>query len=210
MICSSVSPVTGLVDEKSNIKLEISEMFVGNKKVTRLEASINLHPRMDLHSTFELEIFDLVLKVNDKIMNRHTISADLSKDSLMSISYELENLNSQVETHIIKLELTNIKNKLIKADPIIEMFSLTPIKETEYHLDFNYYKSGKTYYFSYRKNPLDARVFLKVNDNNWKEIYDNFSMHENELEGKINYLQLYTLDKENQRVYSNVIRIVKD
>ena len=50
---------------------------------------------------------------------------------------------------------------------------------------------------------------MKMNNNNWKKITEGFIIENKDLESKINYLQLYTTDDENNKIYSNVLRIVK-
>ena len=48
-----------------------------------------------------------------------------------------------------------------------------------------------------------------MNNNNWKEIKEGFMIEDADLEGKINYFQLYTTDEENIRIYSNIVRVIK-
>ena len=50
---------------------------------------------------------------------------------------------------------------------------------------------------------------MKMNNHGWREIFKEFTLLNAELEGKVNYMQLYTTDEENNKIYSNTVRLTK-
>lgn len=201
-------PVLGMVDKKSNIELRLSDVYIGNERNLVIFASINLIPLDDIESKHIYESFTLLVTMDDKIVIRENIEANLVDGcNKIFTSKEIPINNFQPEVHKFEMVLTDIKNNRIEYTKIKDMIPFT-FMNSKIYIRFDYYKRGNNHNFSYYTNS-NKDVYMKMNNNNWKKITEGFIIENKDLESKINYLQLYTTDDENNKIYSNVLRIVK-
>lgn len=203
--------VLGMTDEKSSeIRLEIDDMFIGNKRVLNVQYSIDLAPRVDIHNSVILERFVLKLSLDNKVLDKQYLEVNLADGVSKTFEKDIDMNNVQFENRMFKLELDEIQNGRLDYTSINEMISISPVKSSKKFIKLEYSKQGNEHKFSYKKDDPDGRVYMKLNNHNWREVFGDFSFVNDKLEGKINYVQLYTTDDENNKIYSNTVRFIKD
>lgn len=203
--------VLGMTNEKSSeIRLEIDDMFIGNKRVLNVQYSIDLVPRVDIHNSVILERFVLKLSLDNKVLDKQYLEVNLADGVSKTFEKDIDMNNVQFENRMFKLELDEIQNGRLDYASINEMISISPVKSSKKFIKLEYSKQGNEHKFSYKKDDPDGRVYMKLNNHNWREAFGDFSFINDELEGKINYVQLYTTDDENNKIYSNTVRFIKD
>lgn len=201
-------PITGMVDKSSNTTLKLSDMFIGNDKILSVQLDLNIIPLRDIEHQFLRESFTLRVKKDDEVIIDERIEVDLAQGCSKSFDKDIELHNLQTEVHKFEVIITNISKDLIKYTSTSDMVTIPPIKSSKVFIRLDYYKRGTLHNFSYYTNSTN-KVYLKTNNHSWKEISDGFTIDNKDLEGKVNYFQLYTTDNENTKSYSNVQRIVK-
>ena len=204
-------PINGLVNtNQSFLRADIDTVYIGKKRYLNILASVELKPDIGKASTSTLETFELRISLDDNLIKRETVEIDLLEGKDYQIETDVELHNVQYETRLLSVEMCNFRNNIIEYTAIKEMINIEPIKESKTFIRVDYYQDKDlTHNFSYYTNKSTNRIFMKMNNNNWKEIFNGFSLKNEELEGKVNYLQLYTTDEENNKIYSNVIRFTK-
>ncbi len=204
-------PINGLVNtNQSFLRADIDTVYIGKKRYLNILASVELKPDIGKASTSTLETFELRISLDDNLIKRETIEIDLLEGKDYQIETDVELHNVQYETRLLNVEMCNFRNNIIEYTAIKEMINIEPIKESKTFIRVDYYQDKDLVHnFSYYTNKSTNRIFMKMNNNNWKEIFSGFSLKNEELEGKVNYLQLYTTDEENNKIYSNVIRFIK-
>lgn len=203
--------VLGMTEEKSSeIRLEIEDMFIGNKRVLNVQYSVDLAPRLDMHNSVILERFALRLSLDNKVLDKQYLEVNLADGISKTFEKDIDMNNTQFENRMFKLELDEIQNGRLDYASINEMISISPVKSSKKFIKLEYFKRGNEHKFSYEKDNPDGRVYMKLNNHNWREVFGDFSFVNDELEGKINYAQLYTTDDENNKIYSNTVRFIKD
>lgn len=206
----TTEPIVGFVSPGSELKLAIEDLYIGSKKQLIITYGITLNSnkdKSDIVTSYTLESFDLKLSINDKVVAVHPFHINLLDYLDKEFSYSIDLMNEVTETHFIKVEIDNIKNNKIQYANIKESYIAESTAKSRALIKLKCEKDNFGYKFSYRTNLTpDARVFMKLNNNNWREIND--SVFTLQLDNNIAYIQLYTLDEENQRVYSNIIRII--
>lgn len=204
------SEILGLVDAKNSyISMIIEDMFVGNKRYLSVSSSVKITPNKDLVTDHALESFSIKLSIDNQIIFKDSIEVNLAEGIDRTFENDIEMNNSQLENRIFKLELDDIKTNKIDYTSINEMISIEPVNNTKAFIRLDYYKRGATHSFNYSTHSADSRVYMKMNNNSWKEIHEGFTLKDDELEGAVNYIQLYTTDDENNKIYSNTVRFVK-
>lgn len=205
-------PILGLVDKTSYLEMIIDDLYVGSKKYINVKCTACIRKSRYLAAKHLIESFVLKLRIDDEIIEKKNIELDLAEGRTIDFDIDIEVTNIQPEVKMFKLELDDIKNNKIDYTDITEMVIIEPVKvDSKAFVKLIYMPTGHRHDFSYIVYSPDARVYYKLNNNNWKEIKENdkLSFNNNELEGDINYLQLYTTDEENRKIYSNVVRFVK-
>ena len=201
-------PITGMVDKSSNLELKLSDVYVGNKKILTLTANINIVPMRDIEHEHLIDDISLMLKKDEELLLYEKLEVSLVEGYSKSFDIDIELNNSQTEVHQFSLYINNSKKGLIDYSIVKDMITIPPIKSSKVFIKLDYYKRGTLHNFSYYTNSTN-KVYLKTNNHSWKEISDGFTIDNKDLEGKVNYFQLYTTDNENTKSYSNVQRIVK-
>ena len=205
-----MTEIRGSVDSKlSKLILVVEDMFIGSKRVLLLTYSVDLYPAIDVHSDNILERFSLKLYLDDKLLSKKFLEVNLSEKVEKSFEIDVDMNNNQIENRMFRLELDDIKNGRIDPAIINEMIVVTPKIQSKKFLKLNYHVERMTHYFEFSKESPDERVYMKMNNNNWTEVNESFTLDNSELEGKVNYIQLYTTDEENNKIYSNVVRFIK-
>lgn len=205
-----MTEIRGSVDSKlSKLILVVEDMFIGSKRVLLLTYSVDLYPAIDVHSDNILERFSLKLYLDDKLLSKKFLEVNLSEKVEKSFEIDVDMNNNQIENRMFRLELDDIKNGRIDPAIINEMIVVTPKIQSKKFLKLNYHVERMTHYFEFSKESPDERVYMKMNNNNWTEVKESFTLDNSELEGKVNYIQLYTTDEENNKIYSNVVRFIK-
>lgn len=201
-------PITGMVDKSSNLELKLSDVYVGNKKILTLTANINIVPMRDIEHKHLIDDISLMLKKDEELLLYEKLEVSLVEGYNKSFDVDIELNNSQTEVHQFSLYINYSKKGLIDYSIVKDMITIPPIKSSKVFIRLDYYKRGTLHNFSYYTNSTN-KVYLKTNNHNWKEISEGFTIDNKDLEGKVNYFQLYTTDNENTKSYSNVQRIVK-
>lgn len=201
-------PITGMVDKSSNLELKLSDVYVGNKKILTLTANINIVPMRDIEHKHLIDDISLMLKKDEELLLYEKLEVSLVEGYSKSFDIDIELNNSQTEVHQFSLCINRSKKGLIDYSIVKDMITIPPIKSSKVFIRLDYYKRGTLHNFSYYTNSTN-KVYLKTNNHSWKEISDGFTIDNKDLEGKVNYFQLYTTDNENTKSYSNVQRIVK-
>lgn len=201
-------PITGMVDKSSNLELKLSDVYVGNKKILTLTANINIVPMRDIEHKHLIDDISLMLKKDEELLLYEKLEVSLVEGYNKSFDIDIELNNSQTEVHQFSLYINHSKKGLIDYSIVKDMITIPPIKSSKVFIRLDYYKRGTLHNFSYYTNSTN-KVYLKTNNHNWKEISEGFTIDNKDLEGKVNYFQLYTTDNENTKSYSNVQRIVK-
>lgn len=201
-------PITGMVDKSSNLELKLSDVYVGNKKILTLTANINIVPMRDIEHKHLIDDISLMLKKDEELLLYEKLEVSLVEGCSESFDIDIELNNSQTEVHQFSLYINRSKKGLIDYSIVKDMITIPPIKSSKVFIKLDYYKRGTLHNFSYYTNSTN-KVYLKTNNHNWKEISEGFIIDNKDLEGKVNYFQLYTTDNENTKSYSNVQRIVK-
>ena len=204
-------PINGLVNSnQSFLQTDIDTVYIGKKRYLNILASIELKPDIGKASTSTLETFELKISLDDNILKRENVEVDLLEGKNYQLETDIELHNTQFETRFLKVEMCNFKNNIIEYTAIKEMINIEPIKESKTFVRLDYYQDRDLVHnFSYYTNKSTNRVFMKMNNHNWREITEGFKINNDDLEGKINYIQLYTTDEENHKIYSNVVRVTK-
>ena len=204
-------PINGLVNSnQSFLQTDIDTVYIGKKRYLNILASIELKPDIGKASTSTLETFELKISLDDNILKRENVEVDLLEGKNYQLETDVELHNTQFETRFLKVEMCNFKNNIIEYTAIKEMINIEPIKESKTFVRLDYYQDRDLVHnFSYYTNKSTNRVFMKMNNHNWREITEGFKINNDDLEGKINYIQLYTTDEENHKIYSNVVRVIK-
>lgn len=206
-----IVPINGLVNaNQSFLQADIDTVYIGKKRYLNILASIELKPDIGKASTSTLETFELKISLDDNILKRENVEVDLLEGKNYQLETDVELHNTQFETRFLKVEMCNFKNNIIEYTAIKEMINIEPIKESKTFVRLDYYQDRDLVHnFSYYTNKSTNRVFMKMNNHNWREITEGFKINNDDLEGKINYIQLYTTDEENHKIYSNVVRLTK-
>lgn len=206
-----IVPINGLVNSnQSFLQTDIDTVYIGKKRYLNILASIELKPDIGKASTSTLETFELKISLDDNILKRENVEVDLLEGKNYQLETDIELHNTQFETRFLKVEMCNFKNNIIEYTAIKEMINIEPIKESKTFVRLDYYQDRDLVHnFSYYTNKSTNRVFMKMNNHNWREITEGFKINNDDLEGKINYIQLYTTDEENHKIYSNVVRVIK-
>ena len=206
-----IVPINGLVNSnQSFLQTDIDTVYIGKKRYLNILASIELKPDIGKASTSTLETFELKISLDDNILKRENVEVDLLEGKNYQLETDVELHNTQFETRFLKVEMCNFKNNIIEYTAIKEMINIEPIKESKTFVRLDYYQDRDLVHnFSYYTNKSTNRVFMKMNNHNWREITEGFKINNDDLEGKINYIQLYTTDEENHKIYSNVVRVTK-
>ena len=202
--------IEGMVDKSSNIELKFQEVYTNNKKSLYITATVNIIPHKDVNATNNIERFNFSVIEDDNVIIHEKLEVNLSQNFSKSFEKEIQLNSTQYEVHLFSASISNIANNKINYTEIRDMITLSPSKESKTYIKLNYYKKGYTHNFNYKTNKRDSRVFLKYNNNNWKEIFETFVIYDKDLEGRINYFQVYTLDDENRKIYSGVVRVIKE
>lgn len=202
--------ILGLLDTKNSIlELEIDTVYIGNKRFLNFNVEANIIPNRHKEPISLIEKFALRMYIDETLLEQKEYEVDLLDGGSFNLDTDLELTNTQYETRLIKLELVDLSGNNINYTAIRESINIEPIKESKTYIILNHSIDNDNHNFSFRTNSPVNRIFMKINNNSWKEVFKDFSIKNDDLEGKVNYIQLYTTDKENTKIYSNMIKFNK-
>ena len=192
----------------SYVELNSKILYLNRDRVLALHVVVNFSTSENVIENQHPELYRVKLTHNsqDVVLNE-TLEVNTTLGGKYEYSVDVPMNNLQKEAHLFKLEL--LGDNQSKYTYIEDLETIEPLKQSKIKIELIHDRTGKVHKLTYSTNST-MPVYLKQNNDNWKKLEDSFTIREDGLQGKINYFQAYTLDDENQRVYSNVIRIVKD
>lgn len=192
----------------SYIELNSKILYLNRDRVLTLHIVVNFSTSENVIENQHPELYRVKLTHNsqDVVLNE-TLEVNTTLGGKYEYSVDVPMNNLQAEAHLFKLEL--LGDNQSKYTYIEDLETIEPLKQSKVKIELIHNRIGRVHELTYSTNST-MPVYLKQNNDNWKRLENNFTVREDGLRGKINYFQAYILDDENQRVYSNVIRIVKD
>jgi hypothetical protein len=207
MIDSNTIPLSGRISTKSIVEENSMICYVGNKRELNINYNINIFSDINLCDNNLISILNI--KILEDGVTIYNSNKEISLNSSVYIPVEINiNLsNNQTEEHLFTLQLSDSTGNITYTE-LKHSISIEPENSGKQSLILSYKQLGTVFHISfYAAKPVD-KVYCKINNNNWKEITSGFDINNSELEGKINYIQIYA--KENEKfIYSNSIVINK-
>lgn len=189
----------------SYIELSSKMLYLNKDRILSIKIVLNFLSSISQAENYAPRQFSLKLSQdNDIVLLDKKLEIDILAGTKLEYYIDIPVNNYQTETHLFKLEL--IGNNYLKIE---ELETIEPKEFSETYLRLIHNKAGIIHTLSVETNSKND-VYFKYNNANWKKFTSDFVIKNNDLEGKLNYFQLYTLDDKNARIYSNVVRITKN
>lgn len=189
----------------SYIELSSKMLYLNKDRILSIKVVLNFLSSIPQTENYAPRQFSLKLSQdNDIVLLDKKLEIDILAGTKLEYYIDIPVNNYQTETHLFKLEL--IGNNYLKIE---ELETIEPKEFSETYLRLIHNKAGIIHTLSVETNSKND-VYFKYNNANWKKFTSDFVIKNNDLEGKLNYFQLYTLDDKNARIYSNVVRITKN
>ena len=189
----------------SYIELNSKMLYLNKDRILSIKVILNFLSSISQTENYAPRQFSLKLSQdNDIVLLDKKLEIDILAGTKLEYYIDIPVNNYQTETHLFKLEL--IGNNYLRIE---ELETIEPKEFSETYLRLIHNKAGIIHTLSVETNSKND-VYFKYNNANWKKFTSDFVIKNNDLEGKLNYFQLYTLDDKNARIYSNVVRITKN
>lgn len=189
----------------SYIELNSKMLYLNKDRILSIKVALNFLSSISQTENYAPRQFSLKLSQdNDIVLLDKKLEIDILAGTKLEYYIDIPINNYQTETHLFKLEL--IGNNYLRIE---ELETIEPKEFSETYLRLIHNKTGIIHTLSAETNSTND-IYFKYNNASWKKFISDFVIKNNDLEGKLNYFQLYTLDDKNARIYSNVVRITKN